>query len=359
VGSPLERREALADEALALARRHGDDASVARVINQVLLPLSIPHLLALSTARAEEGLARAESVGDPMLLCTAASGRRLIAASAGDIAEMDRCFEVKARLVEQLDLPFLNWVHTIQRATRTLVDGDPDTGERLAHEAMQIGSEGGQPDVATAFGIQLIMVQLQRGTLGTLVPLIEQVVSENPGFPVFTAVLALAHAEADRFDEARRVLDGLAGTGFQLPLDVAWLTGMIACAEAGVACGGPRYAQPLLDQLAPFADQWLCTDVSASGPVSRTVGDLLTNLGRYDEAEKQFAAAYASSTEADATYFIAQTDQSWGRMLAQRNAPGDRDRAYDFLTRARSVAASRGYGTVERRAAAALERIDH
>ncbi len=357
VGSSLERREALADEALAIARDHGDDASVVRVVNQVLLPLSIPHLLEMSTARAEEGLARAESLGDPMLLCTAVSGRRLIAGSAGDIAEMDRCFEVKARLVEQLDLPFLNWVHTIQRATRTLVDGDPDAGEQLAQEAMRLGSEGGQPDVVTAFGIQLIMVQLQRGTLGTLVPLIEQAVRENPGFPVFTAVLALAHSEADRFDEARRVLDSFAGSGFGLPLDVAWLTAMIACAEAAAACGDPRYAQPLLNQLAPFADQWLCTDVSASGPVSRTVGDLLTNLGRYDEAEKHFSAAHTSATLADASFFMAQTDYSWGRMLAQRDAPGDRDRAQHLLTRARAVAASRGYGTVARRAAGALERI--
>ncbi len=357
VGSSLERREALADEALAIVRRQGDDASVARVINQVLLPLSIPHLLDLSTARAEEGLARAESVGDPMLLCTAASGRRLIAGSAGDIEEMDRCFEVKARLVEQLDLPFLSWVHTMQRATRMLVDGDSDAGEQLAQQAMQLGSDGGQPDVVTAFGTQQIMVQLLRGTLGTLVPLIEQVVSENPSFPVFTAVLALAHSDADRFDEARRVLDGFAGSGFRLPLDVAWLTAMIACAEAAAACGDPRYAQPLLEQLAPFADQWLCTDVSASGPVSRTVGDLLTNLGRYDEAERQFASALASSAKADATFFMAQTDHSWGRMLAQRDAPGDRDRAHDLLTRARTVAAGRGYGTVERRAAAALQRL--
>jgi tetratricopeptide (TPR) repeat protein len=237
------------------------------------------------------------------------------------------------------------------------VDGDPDAGEQLANEAMRIGSDGGQPDVATAFGIQLIMVQLQRGTLGTLVPLIEQVERENPGFPVFTAVLALAHSEADRFDEARRVLDGFAGSGFRLPLDVAWLTAMIACAEAAAACGDPRYAHPLLDQLAPFADQWLCTDVSASGPVSRTVGDLLTNLGRHDEAEKHFSAAHTSATLADASFFMAQTDYSWGRMLAQRDAPGDRDRAQHLLTRARAVAASRGYGTVARRAAGALERL--
>ncbi len=204
VGSSLERRQALADEALTIARKCGDDATLVRVINHVLLPLSVPHLLDLSIARSVEGLTLAESVGDPVLLCTAASGRRLIAGASGDVEEMDRCLELKGRLVTKLDLPFLNWVHTLQRATRALIAGDPGLGEELAMRALQLGTDGGQPDAATAFGIQLIMVHLQRGTLGTLVPLIEQAIADNPGFRVFSAVLALAHAESDHEEETRR-----------------------------------------------------------------------------------------------------------------------------------------------------------
>ena len=135
---------------------------------------------------------------------------------------------------------------------------------------------------------------------------------------------------------------------------MTWLTAVVACAEAASACGDTRYAGPLLEHLAPFSDQWLCTDVSASGPLSRTIGDLLTIVGRYDDAEKHFSAAHASATLADASFFMAQTDYSWGRMLAQRDAPGDRDRAHapshssSRLSRRRA-----GDGTVERRAASA------
>ena len=35
-GSPLERRQALADEALAIAQSSGDDATIVRVLNHVL-----------------------------------------------------------------------------------------------------------------------------------------------------------------------------------------------------------------------------------------------------------------------------------------------------------------------------------
>jgi DNA-binding SARP family transcriptional activator len=358
VGSSVEHRQALADEALEIAARSGDDATMVRVINAVLLPLAIPHLLELSTERSVQVLALAEAVGDPGLLCTAASGRRLIAGSAGDIDEMDRCLEIKRPLVERLDLPFLNWVHTLQRAIRAVIAGDPDRAEQLALEALQIGNEGGQPDAAIVFGIQLIMVNLVRGTMGTLVPLIQEAIDDNPGLPVFRAVLALAYADADQITEAQQVLAGFSSTGFTLPLDVTWLTGMIAIADAASACGDPTYAEPILDQLTPFADQWLYTDVAVSGPVGRSVGDLLVLLGRHDEAEDHFARAAVSTERADAWFFRAQTDLSWGRMCAARGDPGDRDLAHDLLTRARQEGATRGYGTVERRAAAALGALD-
>ena len=198
---------------------------------------------------------------------------------------MDRCFAVKARLVEQLDLPFLNWVHTMQRATRALVDGDPETGEQLAQQALQLGSDGGQPDVATVFGTQLIMVQLLRGTLGDAGPTHRTGGGREPGHGRLHRRAGVGPRRCRSIRRGTAHSRWFRRSGFRLPLDVAWLTAMIACAEAAAACGDPGYAQPLLDQLAPFSDQWLCTDVSASGPVSRTVGDLLTNLGRYDEAE--------------------------------------------------------------------------
>ncbi len=358
VGSSFERRQALADEALTIARTDGDDATMVRVINHVLLPLSVPHFLDVSMTRAVEGLALAESVGDPLLLCTAASGRRLIAGASGDIQEMDRCFEQKGRLLLQIDFPFLNWVHMLQRATRALIAGDSSLGEEFALRALQLGNDGGQPDAAVVFGIQLIMVNLLRGTLGTLIPLIEQTVADNPGLPVFSAVLALAHAESDHEEDLRELLEGFARTRFELPLDVTWLTGMIALAEAATACGEPRFAEPVLGQLAPFSDQWLYTDVSTAGPVSRPVGQLLTVLGRYEEAERAFESAHISCEEADAGFFAAQTKLSWGRMLARRQAPGDTTRARDLLSRAREAGATRGYEVVERRAATELRLMD-
>jgi DNA-binding SARP family transcriptional activator len=358
IGSPLDRRVSLANDALAIAERSGEDAVVARVLDRILVPLAVPHLLDLSLTRSTEAMFRAERTGDPVLLCSAVSGRRFVAACAGDIAEMDRCFEIKRRLVEQLDQPFFNWLHTLQRAARTLISGDSDQAERLATEALQTGTDGGQPDAIIVFGAQMMMVNLWRGTLGALVPLIEQAIVDNPGLPVFVGVLALAHAEADHAEDMRALLKDFARLNFDLPLDAAWLTGMIAYAEAAVECRDPHFAEPVLERLAPFADQWLYTDVATFGPVSRTVGDLLRVLDRHDEAEAHFVHASASSERARAKFFAARTNLSWGRMLAERRRPGDGEKAREKLTRAHRTATAEGYGNVERRAAETLQLLD-
>ena len=52
----LERRQALADEAIAIARATGDDATIVRVLNHVSFPLAVPHLLEQSLAWSAEAL---------------------------------------------------------------------------------------------------------------------------------------------------------------------------------------------------------------------------------------------------------------------------------------------------------------
>ena len=74
-GSSLERRQALAEDALAVAESSGDDATVVRVLNHIYVPLQVPALLALSLARTTEALERAERAGDPALLFWAAMWR--------------------------------------------------------------------------------------------------------------------------------------------------------------------------------------------------------------------------------------------------------------------------------------------
>jgi class 3 adenylate cyclase len=354
-GSPFERRQALADEAISLAESTGDDATIVRVLNRVSYALRVPNMHEESLVRSASALTRAERARDPLLLFWAASRRLGIVGCAEDIEEMDRCLEIARSMSERLDQPTLNWLHTFQRSARAIIAGDTDRAEELATAALQIGTDSGEPDAAVMYGVQFMCVSWQRGTMGDLVPLIEQTAAEYPGVPTIAAAIATAHAEGDRTDAARNLLEQFAATGFDLPLDMSWFMGMVCYAEAAIACRDSKYARPLFDRLAPWADQWSSNDATMGGPASTFLGGLATVLGHYDEANAFFAQAGASCDRVGAKFFAARTDLLWGRMLAERNAPGDPEKARDLLTKAQTAAAVHGYGNVERRAAAALQ----
>ncbi|HXQ58587.1 MAG TPA: AAA family ATPase [Acidimicrobiales bacterium] len=358
-GTPFERRQALADEALSMAEASGDAAVYLRVLNNVTYPLMVPPLHEQSLVWTADALTRAQSLGDPVQLFFAAVWRAVAAARSADIDEVDRCLEIMGSLAARLDQPLLQWMYTYQQAWRAQIAGDADRAEQLTVEALQIGTDGGQPDAAVFFGTQLVPVNLQRGSMGDMVALLEQMVADAPDVAgTVTAALALAHAEADSIDGARRRLQELAAAGFDLPFDPLWMTGMGFYAEAAITCGEAAFAGPLFERLAPWADQW-CTvgTCTAEGPVSYWLGGLATVLGRYDEADGYFSRATATSRRVGAKFFAARSQLLWGRMLLERRAPGDADRAHDLLSMARTAAAEHGYANVERRATEALQLV--
>jgi hypothetical protein len=194
--------------------------------------------------------------------------------------------------------------------------------------------------------------------MGEFVTIIEQSAIENPGVPSFVAALALAQVEGEDTHAARHLLEEFAATDFELPLDLNWPTGMACYAEAAIECRDPRYAEPLFERLSPWSGRLVYDAATATGPVDQFLGGLATVIGRYDEANAYFAQCSAFCGRAGAKFYASRTDLSWGRMLAERQAPGDIEKARDLLTKTHTGAAAYGYGTVERRAATALRGLD-
>ncbi len=359
-GSTLERRQLLADEAIAIAQSLGDDAVLVRVLNHVQIALQVPSLLEISLIRTAHSLQLAERVGDPVQLFWAAQWRAEAAARAGDIEEMLRCIAIHGSMAQQLNQPIFTWDHAFLSAVPAQIAGDTEKAEALANEALRIGQESGQPDAETIFGAQFIIVSGQRGTMNDLAPLIEQMAAEAPDISrwLFGSLLAKAYVEGDRFDDALRLLEQFAEANFDLPQDQIWLTGMVDFADAAIQCGDPRYAGPLFIRLEPWVDQLPATGGSALAPVSYYLGGLATILGRYDDAEAYFAQSSSFCARVDAKFFAARTDLSWGQLLTKRGMPGDTQRAQQLLKSAHGVATDLGYGGVARRAAEALGGLD-
>ncbi len=358
-GSPLDRRRALADEAVAIARMLDDDEVIVRVFNHVHVALQVPSLLDESLERTAEALVRAERIGDPVQIFWSAHWRATDAARAADLEEMNRCIEVHGAMAEQLDQPMFEWDHTFLRALQAQIAGDAALAASLASEAHRIGTEGGQPDAATIFGAQYIVASGQRGTMSELAPLIEDMAAHTPNISqwLFGSLLAKAHVEGDRLDSAHLLLEDFAAAGFEMPLDQIWLTGMVDFAEAAIECRDPTLARPLFERLEPWCGQLPATGGSALAPVSHYLGGLACVLGRYDDADTFFQQAMDTGRRMRAKFFVAQTEFRWGTMLIERRSPGDLDRARKLLGSALAAATTHGYGTVRRRAARALEQL--
>jgi ATP/maltotriose-dependent transcriptional regulator MalT len=174
---------------------------------------------------------------------------------------------------------------------------------------------------------------------------------------LFGSLLAKAHVEAGRFDEATEKLEEFAAAGYDMQLDQVWLTGMVDFAEAAIECGDVRFAQALLERLAPFAEQLPATGASVLAPVSMYLGGLATVLGRYDAADEYLTQSAGMSARLGAKFFAARTDLLRGRMLVARGARADAAQARELLTRARDAAVRHKYGNVQRLAEEEVDRL--
>jgi hypothetical protein len=293
-----------------------------------------------------------------VLLFFAANWRRQACAQVGAFDVMARCTEIMRVLNDQLNQPMLAWVHTFSLAWLAIIRGDTDLAEREAATALEIGTESGQPDAEFIYGGQVMIVHHQRGTLDTLSPLIEEMASSTPNTSgVLRGALAVASLEGDRPEEARARLEAFAADGYELEMNPVWITGMAFYADAAIGLGDPVFAAPLFERLEPWAHLWADNGATAENPICHYLGGLAAVLGRHDVAEQYLARSAELCENAGARFFLAQTQLLWGRMLATRGRPADIERARDLLAHAHSSAVFRGYGTVARRAAEALERL--
>jgi tetratricopeptide (TPR) repeat protein len=354
-GKPLTERRIRADEAKAMARRLGDPATIVRVLTLVEQPLEAPSTLNERVADTIEALELAESLGDPFHLYFAAVYRRICALQSGEFDVSTGCLGTMKALSERLRQPTLAWITRFHEAAEALVYGNTEDAERLGIEALQIGTDCGQPDAFPFYGAQLIIVRNEQGRLGELVSVIAALARDNAGNPAFFGAVAAAMFHAGSESEALGLLDSAAADDFaSLPEDLAWLHGVLAYAEVAIELHAQKPAAVLQKLLTPFHDQIGFNGLMPMEPVALYLGGLASVLGNYEQAEASFAQASELTTRGACTFSQTRVDLAWGRMLMARAGSGDEDRARQMLERARSVAEIHGYSSVERRAISAL-----
>ena len=340
-----------------MARRVVDAATLIQVILDCCVALWIPSAVEDQLAECQEALALAEGLDDPVALFWVVDYTAIEAPRAGEFELASNRMLAANELAQKLQQPMLLWTVTFVRAMHAILHGDTALAEELTTSALEIGNASGQPDAFTFYGTQLMEIRLQQGRLGELVSLIASVAELNSAIPSYRAVLAAAHLDAGDNVSARELVEAAEIDGFALPMDAAWLDGIVMYARPVIELHMSSAAKCLLELLAPHHQQVPNDSLMCHEPVAMFLGGLATVLGRYEDAEVYFAEAADLNARGRMTFAEAHTNLLWGRMLLTRGRAGDAVRARGLLERARSSAATRGYALVERRAAAELAKL--
>jgi tetratricopeptide (TPR) repeat protein len=334
------RRRALAREALAAARRHGDDEILAQVINRALFATWLPETLAERLELSEELMTLAEASRNPLLRGMSYNRRLYYVIEAGLAGEVDACARATREIADAVPQPFLRWVSRYTEAMVAILHGHLDRAEVLADEAVAVGTESGQPDALMIFAGQLVGLRRDQGRLDEVLHLIEQGVEDNPGVPAWGGFLACSLCELGRRDEARALLDAAdfdaVPEDFLRPATLAYYAD--ACAHLGV----PEVAGELYVRLEPFRGQCITNGVGVVGAVSHFLGRLAATLGRHDDADRGFAEAAALHRRLEAPVMVARTEAAWAAFLLAGGRPEDEERAGRLL--ASALAAARRHG---------------
>jgi tetratricopeptide (TPR) repeat protein len=352
-----DRMRLLADEAIALAHRLGDDPTLVTVTTRMEAAVSAPDTLVQRCALADEAIAAAERTGDPVLRWYAAVMNCTPALESGDIKAFHRRLDVVQLLAHEIGQPHMLYVSTLGQSLREALAGRLDQAEQTAARALEIGVNSGQPDAFAVYGSHLMTIRHYQGRITELMELIEQSAADNPGFPVRRASLANCYCEAGRVADARALLEADTADGFNaFPFDNLWTAAMTVYARVAAVAGNQRAASRLVELLQPWRDQVATTGVLVLGSLAHPLGLALATTGRLDEAEDAFAQAAAVNERLGAPVLLAETHLELARLLRRRDRDSDRTRASELAHAAHTTAAELGAGSIDRGARELLDR---
>ena len=339
-----ERRAALADEAVAMARRLGDLPTMTYALEACWVAVASPDDTEARLAQATELVSLAEQTGERERLYGGHESRLYTLWMLGDRAGVDHEVERLAHLAADLRQPAQMWHAYAPQAMLTLLEGRFEDAERLIEHTLAAGERSHSWNAMLAHRVQMFMLRREQGRLPEVQEMIRLAVHEYPAMLgvrcMLVHVLAALGLEPEARAELREVLDrDLARQHF----DEWWLFGLSLLCEPCVTLRDADAATRLHGLLAPYERLNAVVPGEASvGSVARGLGLLAADLRRFDEAERHFAAALRMNRRMRARPWVAHTQHDLAAMLLARGSTGDAKRAQSLLAEAASCYAALG-----------------
>jgi class 3 adenylate cyclase len=355
------RREELAKEAVAMARRVGDPTTLAFVLNDAHFVLQSPNSGVDKIALATELIEVAEKAGDREL---AIEGRGMLLMdllSEGEIEAVDRQIQIYNREAMTLRQPNYKRYALIRLAMKELLGGRFENAEKLLDKfSPETARHGLEPNTLQAFGVMTFALRRDQGRVSEVEANLRMFVEQYPAVPAWRTGLAVLYTEVDRRADARREFETIAENDFEaIPMDANYVVSLALLSEVAAYLEDVPRAAWLYERLLPYARKtilvgggWTC-----HGSTERFLGLLAHTMGRFETADRHFKAARRANARIGAHPIVAIGRYQHARLLMDREAPGDRQRANDLLGQVLEAAYDLGMRALVDRALALRVRL--
>jgi DNA-binding SARP family transcriptional activator len=354
-----DRRLPLSEGAVAMARRLGDQRTLAYTLDGRCISMVDPGSMEKLAETAREVVSIAEALGELewaftgnlYLVCTRLQVR--------DIEGAKRALQAMTRHGEQLRVPTYRWGSAEVEAALALFEGRFDAAEELIVLGYEAGRHGVRFNALSAYVLQRFLLRRERGGLEQCERGLRELAAETPEYHILRSALANLYVELGDPELARRVFEELAEKDFeQVYFDEEFLASMTFLAEVCTALGDRERGQRIYELLLPHSERNAFGMIEVVlGSVARPLGLLASALGRAHEALDHLERAIALNERMGARPWVAHARFDLGRTLAQSGEPKALERSTALIGEALGEYRSLGMTPWERKAVRALDEV--
>jgi hypothetical protein len=335
-----ERRDALVTEAVAMARRLDDPATLAYVLSNGQLGTWGPDTTERDLDWVDELLVLTEEAGNAELALQTRTRQIDYLLELDDMVGADIALLALARTAAESPEPRAPAYLHLQRARRAAIEGSYAEAEESNAEAKRLGLAIEDRMLQLLAAAQLSMLRWTQGRIGEMEKLVRGFADAAPAIVGWRAALARVYCAVGRDEEARRELERLDQRGFaSLPRYNGWLNMMALLSEVCAHLDDASRARAVYQLLLPFERRNIVTAQCVfDGPAARYLGILATTMCEWDAAARHFDVARVAAERQHARPFTALIDIEEARLLTRRAGPGDAGRAAALLDEAQAIA---------------------
>ncbi len=324
------------DEAVAIARAVGEDAVIAPALAmQQFVDVGRPGIVPDRLAAADELIEISRRAGDRTSEIRGYGLRMTSYLQAGDLDGFDRSFAEYTALAERLAEPRHLWHVPNVKAALALIRGRFAEAREYSREAARQGALAQEPLSVQFHTIQMATLHSLEGTPEEMLPSVRPMVERYPSIPAWRLALIGFLVDAGWLEEARVEYEPLAARGFaRFPRDANWLTGLSRISDAAATLGDIGGCRELLGLLEEYSGEVVVVGRAAAslGPIDRYLGSMCATVGEPDKAIAYLENGLAIAERMGDRPMRADIRSRIGRVLLDRDRPGDRESAFEVLS---------------------------